>query len=114
MLSLPRLLRARLQIEMMEAMTPYPFGNRTDEGSGFFSFGSEEPITSTIVGEFKGFASGRRYKLANGQTWEQIDGSTLAGVRRTDPAVTIKPGLFNNWFLKIDGYNTQAKVRRIK
>jgi len=28
--------------------------------------------------------------------------------------VTVKPGLFNNWFLKIDGYNTAAKVRRIK
>ena len=36
---------------------------------GFFHFGSEEPIQSTIAGEFRGFGKGRRYTLANGQVW---------------------------------------------
>ena len=84
------------------------------ENRGFFDFGSDEPISSTLDGEFKGFARGNRYTLANGQVWEQIEPASLSGVRKTNPAVTIKPGLFNNWFLKIDGYNTAAKVRRIK
>lgn len=84
------------------------------ENRGFFDFGSDEPIKSTLVGEFKGFAKGNRYTLANGQAWEQIEAASLAGVRKTNPAVTIKPGLFNNWFLRIDGYNTPAKVRRVK
>ena len=81
---------------------------------GFFDFGSEEPIKSTLVGEFRGFAKGNTYTLANGQVWEQVEPARLEGVKRTDPAVTIKPGVLNSWSLRIDGYNTPAKVRRIK
>lgn len=85
-----------------------------EDNRGFFDFGSSEPITSTLVGEFRGFAKGRQYTLANGQVWEQVEPARLDGVRRQDPAVTIKPGLLNVWFLRIDGYNTPAKVRRVR
>ncbi len=85
-----------------------------EKNRGFFDFGSAEPIASNIVGEFKGFANGRKYTLQNGQVWEQVEPASLDGVRRTDPKVTIKPGVFNNWFMRIEGYNTAAKVRRIK
>ena len=85
-----------------------------EKNRGFFDFGSDEVIQSNIVGEFKGFANGRKYTLANGQVWEQVESASLEGVRKTDPKVSIKPGLFNNWFMRIDGYNTAAKVRRIK
>jgi len=80
---------------------------------GFLDFGSSEAIESTIVGEFRGFAKGRRYTLANGHVWEQVEPASLAGVRRTDPKVSIKPGLVGTWYLRIDGFNTAAKVRRI-
>lgn len=86
----------------------------TEKNRGFFDFGSSEPIKSHIVGEFKGFANGRTYTLANGQVWEQIEPASLAGVRRTDAKVTIKPGLMNSWFMKLDEYNTLVKVRRNK
>ena len=86
----------------------------TEKHRGFFNFGSQDPIRSTLVGEFRGFAQGRSYTLANGQVWEQIEPARLEGVRRTDPAITIKPGMLNSWFLRIDGYNTAAKVRRVK
>ena len=62
------------------------------ENRGFFDFGSDEPIKSTLAGEFRGFAKGNRYTLANGQVWEQIEAASLSGVRKTNPAVTIKPG----------------------
>lgn len=85
------------------------------ETRGFFDFGSAEPIESTIVGAFNGFAKGRQYTLANGQVWEQVEPASLAGVRRQDPAVKITPSRFGNtWFMKLDGYNTAAPVRRIK
>ncbi len=85
------------------------------ENRGFFDFGSDEPINSTIAGEFKGFAQGRQYTLENGQVWEQIEPASLAGVRKTNPAVIIKPSNFGNkWFMQIKGYNTAAPVRRIK
>lgn len=80
---------------------------------GFFDFGSTEAIESIIVGEFVGFANGRKYTLANGQVWEQVEPASLAGVRRTDPKVSIKPGLLGTWYMRVDGFNTAAKVRRI-
>jgi len=82
---------------------------------GFSDFGSSEPITSNLVGEFRGFGKGNQYTLANGQVWEQTEEARLEGVRLRDPAVTIKPGLLNNvWYMRIKGYSTTAKVRRIR
>lgn len=90
--------------------------DRVKQGArGFLSFGSSEPIVSTIVGEFRGFAKGRNYTLANGQEWEQTDAASLSGVRKTAPAVTLTPSLVgNDWYLRIDGYNSRAKVRRTR
>lgn len=85
------------------------------EARGFLTFGKTDPITSTINGEFGGFQRGRNYLLANGQEWEQVDDASLVGVRKTSPAVRITPSLMGNvWYLAIDGYNSRAKVRRVK
>lgn len=81
---------------------------------GFLDFGSKEPIVSNIQGEFRGFGKGRRYVLANKQEWEQTDDVTLAGVRRTDPDVSISPGVMGVWYMQIKGVNTKAKVQRVK
>jgi hypothetical protein len=85
------------------------------ENRGFLSFGKSDPIVARITGEFRGFAKGRSWTLDNGQVWEQIDGASLAGVRKTDPQVRITPSLIGNaWYMQIDGYNTRASVRRTK
>ncbi|MFC6838636.1 hypothetical protein [Xanthomonas theicola] len=81
---------------------------------GFFDFGSQEPIESTLVGEFSGFSKGRRYVLANGQEWEQTESASLSSVHRSNPKVRIKPGIAGVWYMQIDTYNTRAKVRRVK
>ena len=81
---------------------------------GFFDFGSNEPISSTLVGEFRGFGKNRKYVLANAQEWEQTDDVSLAGVRKTDPTVSITPGIAGVWYLRVEGVNTRAKVRRVK
>lgn len=81
---------------------------------GFFDFGSNEPITGVLQGEFRGFGKGRIYVLDNGQEWEQTDATTLAGVRKSSPQVSIKPGVMGVWYMKVDGVNTQPKVRRTK
>lgn len=86
-----------------------------EENRGFAMFGSSEPITGQIQGEFKGFGQGRRFVLSNGQEWEQVDNATLAGVRLTDPAVKITPTLVGNaWYMQVGKYNSRAKVRRVK
>ncbi len=81
---------------------------------GFFDFGSSEPITGHLVGRFDGFGKGNTYTLDNGQVWEQSEAASLAGVHKTGPAVSIKPGIGGVWSMKVEGYNTTAKVRRIK
>lgn len=86
-----------------------------DDNRGFLNFGSIEPVVAKIDGEFRGFGSGRSYTLDNGQVWEQIDGASLAGVRLSAPQVKINPSLIGNaWYLSVAGYNTRAKVQRVK
>ena len=86
-----------------------------DENRGFLSFGSDEPIRSRLQGPFRGFAKGRQYTLDNGQVWRQIDGAALAGVQLDSPAVEVSPSLIGSaWYLKVEGYNTRAKVERVK
>ncbi|MCR6663108.1 MAG: hypothetical protein NVV60_08175 [Luteimonas sp.] len=85
-----------------------------EKNRGFFHFGSDEPIVASIVGEFAGFGRGQRYRLDNGQVWEQTDTARLNGVRRSNPQVRIRPGALGGWWLKLDGFNTQAKVQRVE
>lgn len=75
---------------------------------------SREPIESTLPGAFAGFARGREYTLANGQVWKQIDGASIAGARGQDVGVRVRPGFMGVWWLQVDGYNTQAKVERVR
>lgn len=85
-----------------------------EKNRGFFHFGSQEPIEASIAGEFTGFGSRKRYTLDNGQVWVQTDATSLNGVRKTSPKVYIKPGVMGVWYMRIDGYNTQAKVQRVE
>jgi hypothetical protein len=86
-----------------------------DDNRGFFNFGSTEPVVSKMTGEFRGFARGREYTLENGHVWKQLDDASLAGVRLSAPEVRITPSLVGNtWYLAVTGYNTRAKVQRIK
>jgi len=80
---------------------------------GFFDFGSNEPIESTIAGEFTGFGKGRRFVLANGQEWEQTEPTSLSA-RKQAPKVTLKPGIAGVWYMRVEGVNTTPKVRRVK
>lgn len=86
-----------------------------DESRGFLSFGSNEPVLGQIKGTFDGFGKGRRFVLANGQEWEQVDATTLHGARMVDPQVRITPSVLGNtWYMQVGKYNTRAKVKRIK
>lgn len=86
-----------------------------DDNRGFFNFGSMEPVVAKMVGEFKGFAKGREYTLDNGQLWRQTDGAALVGVKLDSPEVRVNPSISGNaWYLAVKGYNTRAKVERVK
>ena len=73
-----------------------------------------QSITSTIPGDFQGWGPGSQIRLANGQVWRVIDGSEAVLPRMRDPKVTIERNLFGTLFLKVEGSNNSAKVRRVQ
>lgn len=76
----------------------------------------EQPqsVQSTIVGSFEGWGPGSRIRLANGQVWRVIDGSDAVLAPRTDVKVSMERNLFGTIFMRVDGTNASAKVRRVE
>lgn len=76
----------------------------------------QEPrsIASTIPGNFDGWGPGTQIRLANGQVWRIVDGSEAVLPRMRDPRVTIERNAFGTLFLKVEGTNNSAKVRRVQ
>jgi len=82
---------------------------------GFEDSDAREVIVSNLIGEFKGWSGGYLFKLENGQEWRMVEPSELSGIKKMmNPKVTIRPGLLGGWRLTVEGYNTFAKVERIK
>lgn len=71
-------------------------------------------VQSTVVGEFDGWGPNARIKLANGQVWRVIDTSEAVLPRRSNVAVTIERNVFGSLFLRVDGTNSSARVRRVE
>lgn len=85
-----------------------------EDRSGFEN-AARHTVTSRIAGEFKGWNGGTRFVLENGQEWVQTDAAVLTGIKTlTNPAVTIKPGMFSGWLLNVEGYNSTTRVKRVK
>lgn len=85
------------------------------QNRGLLGSGSNEPVTGRLQGTFDGFGKGRTYTLDNGQQWRQTDSATLSSVHLENPSVRIAPSLVgSNWYLQVEGYNTRAKVQRVK
>ena len=71
-------------------------------------------IESTIVGQFSGWRPNTRITLANGQVWRIVDDSASDLPPTRNQKVRIERNLFGTFFLKIDGSNDSAKVRRVE
>ncbi len=73
-----------------------------------------QAITSTIPGRFEGWGPRTRFKLANGQIWQVVDGSS-AYYELDSPKVRIRRGLIGNTFyLDIEGQTRTPQVRRVE
>jgi len=72
------------------------------------------PMTAHIVGEFHGWSGSTRVTLDNGQVWEQMDDATVTAGRMTNPKVTISRGVFNSFYISVEGVNDSVEVKRIK
>lgn len=79
------------------------------------SYSSGDKIISRIAGEFRGWRGSKTtFTLENGQVWQSTDPSATFSVKLDSPTVTISPGMLDAWFLKVDGYSSTVRVRRIK
>lgn len=72
---------------------------------------NDEHVTSRIAGAFRGWSPGTTLTLENGQRWRVTDDSSLATRRLDHPAVTVEPGALGTWWLRVEGYNTAARVK---
>lgn len=71
-------------------------------------------IESTIPGRFEGWGPNTQFKLANGQVWRVVDGSSADLAPVQDPQVKIVRTIFGTMFLEIAGTNNSPKVRRVR
>ena len=109
-------LNAFIAKETGEIAAALPAATPAVDNRGFYqATGPDGAIYTSISGEFRGWeGAGTRLKLDNGQVWQITDSTARLKVQVTDPRVIIEPGAFGSWYLKIEGYNTRARVKRIK
>jgi hypothetical protein len=95
--------------------------------SGEAAFGQEEKLAvevvkiqkvpdeihSRIAGHFEGWSGKTVFILENGQHWKQTESGNF-DVSLDSPEVTIKKGLFGVFYLRVSGYGSTVKVKRIK
>ncbi|HEY3645539.1 MAG TPA: hypothetical protein VGM16_09385 [Gammaproteobacteria bacterium] len=73
-----------------------------------------DSITAHIAGEFHGWSGATRFTLDNGQVWEQIDDAVVTAGRMTNPKVTISRGLFNSYYMSVEGVSDTVQVKRVQ
>ncbi|GAA4870165.1 hypothetical protein [Luteimonas vadosa] len=85
------------------------------DGGGLFG-PAREPVTTRLVGEFRGWSNGTRFTLENGQTWRVIDTPEYYVSKskfKASPAILLSPGLLGGWYLQVDGDSMRAKVTQV-
>lgn len=76
--------------------------------------GTQE-IQSRIINEFVGWDEDTVFELENGQVWIQSDNNTTFVYRgEPSPVATVKKGYFGSYRLKVDGFNKNVRVKRVK
>ena len=70
-------------------------------------------IQSHIPGIFEGWQPNTRIRLANGQLWQIVDG-TSGSYRLVDAKVTVKRGALGSFFLELDTEKRSLRVKRIE
>lgn len=95
----------------------------TPETSAVEEFGAEqveeriERLDARLVGDFTGWAGNTKFRLDNGQVWQQTKNYIPDYEPRepiAQPRVTISRGLMGSYNLKIEGVKRIVQVKRIK
>ena len=69
---------------------------------------------STVVGKIEGWGPTTQFKLANGQVWRVVDGSSEWFIERTNPKVVLTRNAIGTVFFEVDGAKQPPRVRRVQ
>lgn len=72
-----------------------------------------DTITSHLAGRFEGWGATTMFRLANGQVWQVIDGSS-AFYWLENPKVTLRRAMMGTFFLEIEGAARAPRVKRLQ
>ena len=100
------------------AAAPAPAAN-TEAGFGLDTMAKDKTadlksIESTVVGKIEGWGPTTQFKLANGQVWRVVDGSSEWFMERTNPKVVLSRNGLGTIFFEVDGAKQPPRVRRIQ
>ena len=70
-------------------------------------------VESSVSADFDGWSPNDKIRLANGQVWQVVDGSSASVAPRVRK-VTIRAGLLGGFLLDLEGLNTTPRVRRVE
>ena len=71
-------------------------------------------ISTRVVGEFRGWTGRTKFVLENGQIWVQAEDDSFYIRKLTNPEVHLERGLLGAYFLRVEGYGSRVRVKRLK
>jgi len=87
---------------------------KSDDNFGLIIRDDRDSISSKIVGNFEGWSGTTKFKLENGQVWQQSSFGVLR-VKMNNPNIVIKRSILSDTYtLKIEGLNSSIRVKRIE
>lgn len=67
-------------------------------------------IDTQLVEPFNGWKKGTRFLLANGQTWQAMEGEYWSPLKPAGIKASIVPGVLGSFFLEIEGVGPRLRV----
>lgn len=75
--------------------------------------GPSPTVESSVGSDFDGWNANDKIRLANGQVWQVVDGSSVSIAPRVRK-VTVRAGPLGGYLLDLEGLNTSPRVRRVQ
>jgi hypothetical protein len=75
---------------------------------------SRDAIESRIAGDFKGWRRYTMFNLENGQRWQADASDDYVSPPTPAPKVRIFPGMFNTFWMEIEGVGPRVRVKPVR
>ncbi len=75
---------------------------------------ANEEFRTRLKGKLESFSGKRSFTLDNGQVWQMVDGASWSGPDYENPEVTIKPGVFGVFWLRVPEASLRVKVKPLR